>query len=125
MLCNSYSCSCNFTLQNSEDVETEKKENPSLDTLEPKKDAPNSAGESKVEPDISIKSLVPETGGSNPESVDSEKVSEAVVEASDLTQESETAEAVLVQEWDVEGDEAAPNSEGLKKQDVEKHLLSD
>lgn len=120
--------SCNFTLQNGAEVVTENKEKPLMDTLEPKQEALNSDGESKVEQDTAITGPVPEISGSNPELGDPEKVSEAGVESEGQRQEHDTSDAVLVvetQKPDAGGREVVPNSENLKKQDVEKPPLSE
>ncbi|RWR86547.1 hypothetical protein CKAN_01545100 [Cinnamomum micranthum f. kanehirae] len=115
-------------VENDAEVVPENKEKPLLDTLGPKQEALNSNGESKVEQDTAITVPVPEISGSNPELGDSKKVSEAGVEFEDHRQEHETSDAVLVvetQKPDVGGEEVAPNSENLKKQDVEKPSLSE
>ncbi|XXG77601.1 hypothetical protein AAC387_Pa08g1723 [Persea americana] len=104
--------------ENSAEVETQNKEKPLMDTLEPKQEALNSDGESKVEQDTAITGPVPEISGSNPELGDPEKVLEAGVESEDHRQEHETSDAVLVvaaQKPDAGGEEVAPNSENLKK----------
>lgn len=99
-----------------------------MDTLEPKQEALDSDGESKVEQDTAITGPVPEISGSNPELGDPEKVSEAGVESEDHREEHETSDAVFAvekQKPDAGGEEVAPNSENLKKQYVEKPPLSE